>query len=157
MSPNFFPVGHEHGPHRRGGHHGHNVTVYSGSSHAGQWNNHNAGWYDNQYESHEYETYRGKMDDATRNWLVGGAAGQVLANLIAPNDPDAAYTIGTFANLATTIGLIRDSGREQYHHERHEYGRDQGAWNQSSHGWYSGSSNTIIDQLGLGNCPWICY
>lgn len=136
-------------------HHGH----VSGSNWGSGWNNHNSGWYDRGYESHTVERYQGRMDDATRNWMIGGAVGNIIAGFIAPNDPEAARVIGTLSNVASTVGIIRDAGRERYHYENHEYGRESGAWNQSNNGWYSGSSVQVNNDFGWmnGGNPWICY
>lgn len=120
-----------------------------------QTHNYNSGWNDRSYESHHYEGYSGKRDKATQNWLVGGAVGQLFAGIVAQNDPDAGRAIGNFANMASTIGLIRDTGRERYQHEYHNYGYETNSWNSSQDYWYGGSTDNTWNQYNYN--PWICY
>lgn len=142
---------------------GYQNQVWQGSSHSrGGYHHQNSGFEHNRYESHEYESehYRGRMDKATQNWLIGGMITQGLAGLIAPNDPDTARMLGTFGQIATGVGVIRDSGRERYdyHRERHVYNENQNVWNQNSWGhWDNGSSYRVQESYGWQNNPWICW
>lgn len=130
-----------------------------GHGHRRHHNNHqyNSGWNDRSWENHSYERYSGRRDDATQNWLIGGAVGQLFAGIVAQDDPDAGRAIGNIANIASTIGLIRDSGRERYQYENHNYGYETNSWNSSQDYWSSGSSNYILEQFGQYGNPWICY
>lgn len=123
------------------------------------WSNgstyHNSGWSDRSWENHTVERYEGKRDDATRNWMIGGLVGNFLANSIAQDDPDGARAIGSLANLAFGIGQIRDAGRERYHYENHNYGRETNAWNTTQEFWSGGSTNNVWETYNYN--PWICY
>ena len=130
------------------GHHGHRHH---------RNHDYNSGYNDRRWESHNYEQYSGRRDDATQNWLIGGLIGTVVANSMYPNDPDGARAIGNLANIATSVGLIRDSGRERYQYENHNYGRESNSWRHSQHQWNGGSSNYILEQFAQYGNPWICY
>lgn len=142
---------------------GYQNQVWQGQTHSrGAYQHHNSGYERGRYESHEYtdEHYRGRMDDATRNWLIGGTVAQGLAGLIAPDDPDGARVIGSLGQIASSIGLIRDMGTERYdyHNERHTYNQHEQAWNQNAWGqWDNGSSYRVQESYGWQNNPWICW
>lgn len=121
------------------------------------------------YESFSYNHH---SDKAAQDWLIGGLVGNMVAGMIAPNDPETARAIGTISNVATGIGIIKDFGNTQnyYHNDYYNQFYEREMYNNSNRFWNPGSTYNLNNAYGFvdpynygsGGCnpgwnPWICY